>query len=144
MADSAANRAKLTAIAPFFIVRDLLPSIAFYRDQLGFELALVTPEEDPFFALLRRDGVELMIKAILPEIVPLPNSTRHPWARWDAFVHTPAPDSLASEFSARGVSLHAELANTDDQLRGFEVRDPDGYVLFFGCRIDELATGTAT
>ena len=130
--DRDAARSTLTSIAPCFIVRDVTPSIAFYRDRLGFALEFLGPADDPFFAILRRDGVRVMIKAILPHVQPTPNAGQHPWARWDGFVHTADPDALAAEFSARGVGLHAPLADTDDQLRGFEVRDPDGYVLFFG------------
>jgi hypothetical protein len=64
--NDAQTPAKLTLISPFFIVRDIAPSIAFYRDALGFHM------------------------------------------------HVPLGD------------------NTNDGLRGFELRDPDGYVLFFG------------
>jgi catechol 2,3-dioxygenase-like lactoylglutathione lyase family enzyme len=127
-----ATHPTLTSIAPFFIVRDLSPSIAFYRDRLGFELVFATPDDEPFFAILERDDVRIMIKAILPEVHPLPNHKQHPWARWDAFIHTPDPDSLAAEFTSRGVAMHVPLADTDDQLRGFEIQDQDGYVLFFG------------
>jgi catechol 2,3-dioxygenase-like lactoylglutathione lyase family enzyme len=127
-----ATPAVLTSIAPFFIVRDVTPSIAFYRDLLGFEVTFVTPDENPFFAILARDGARIMVKAILPEVLPLPNHARHPWAKWDAFVATPDPDALATELTARGVTFQTPLANTDDQLRGFELQDPDGYVLFFG------------
>ena len=124
--------AALTSIAPFFIVRDVASSVAFYRDALGFQLTYLAPEDNPFFAILRRDRVEIMVKAILPDVHPVPNSKRHPWARWDAFVSTPDPDSLASEFIARGVTMHVPLGDTDDKLRGFELQDPDGYILFFG------------
>jgi len=127
-----ANQPKLTFVSPFFIVRDVRPTIAFYRDQLGFELSYLNSEDDPFFAIVVRDGAQLMLKAIAPEILPQPNATRHPSAAWDAYFHAPDPDGLASELAARGVELHAPLENRDDQLRGFEVRDPDGYVLFFG------------
>jgi hypothetical protein len=41
-------------------------------------------------------------------------------------------DSLASEFSARGIQFHKEIVNRSDGLRGFEVLDHDGYALFFG------------
>lgn len=131
MSDSAAQAA-LTSITPFFIVRDVSPSIAFYRDALGFQLTFLAPEGDPFFAILRRGGAQIMVKAILPDVQPLPNCKRHPWARWDAFISAPDPDSLAAEFIARGVNMHAPLADTDDGLRGFELQDPDGYILFFG------------
>jgi catechol 2,3-dioxygenase-like lactoylglutathione lyase family enzyme len=130
--DDSTTRPRLDSIAPFFIVRDVSPSIAFYRDSLGFQVVHLAPEDDPFFAVLRRDGVQIMIKAILPEVHPKPNGKQHPWAKWDAFVHTADPDSLAAEFVARGVSMSAPLADTEDNLRGFELEDPDGYVLFFG------------
>lgn len=120
------------ASAPFFIVRDVTSSVTFYRDRLGFEVAFLAPEEEPFFALVARGGARFMLKAILPEVLPQPNPTRHEWAPWDAFVHTPNPDGLASELQSRGVAFRKPLGDTEDRLRGFEVQDPDGYVLFFG------------
>jgi hypothetical protein len=44
----------------------------------------------------------------------------------------PDPDALAVELAARGVTFSAPLTDTHDGLRGFELADPDGYVLFFG------------
>ena len=130
--DDSTTRPRLDSIAPFFIVRSVAPSIAFYRDGLGFQVAYVAPEDDPFFAIVRRDGVQIMIKAILPDVPPKPNWKEHPWAAWDAFVHTEDPDAVAAELTARGVSMRTPLADTKDNLRGFELQDPDGYVLFFG------------
>jgi catechol 2,3-dioxygenase-like lactoylglutathione lyase family enzyme len=126
------DRAPLTSIAPFFIVRDVPSAVAFYCDRLGFEVGFMAPDSDPFFAIVERDGARIFVKAILPEVQPTPNPSRHPWARWDAFVHTPAPDALAAELTSRGTPFHEALRDTDDGLRGFEVKDPDGYVLFFG------------
>jgi len=42
------------------------------------------------------------------------------------------PDALAAEFAALGAAFSAPLKDTHDGLRGFEICDPDGYVLFFG------------
>lgn len=42
------------------------------------------------------------------------------------------PDSLATEFGSRGVNFHKKIVDRGDRLRGFEVCDCDGYVLFFG------------
>src|SRR5688500_14090662 len=127
-----ATQALLNFAAPFFIVRDIMPSIAFYRDRLGFEVSFLGPAEDPYFAMVQRDGVWLMLKAITPEVQPIPNPTRHHWARWDAYINTPDPDALADEFASRGVSFHEPLGVNSDNLRGFEVTDADGYVLYFG------------
>lgn len=129
-------RARLDHLAPLFIVRDVMPSIAFYRERLGFEVTFLGPDDDPYFAMLRRDGAWLMLKAITPEVLPAPNPSRHPWARWDAYVHTADPDALAEEFAARGVSFREPLGVNSDGLRGFEVADVDGYVLYFGCPIE--------
>ena len=126
------TQAQLSYIAPFFIVRDVLRSVAFYRDRLGFEVTFLGPDDRPFFAMLMRDGVALMLKAIAPEVPPTPNPSRHHWARWDAYVNAPDPDALAEEFTSRGVSFREPLGINSDGLRGFEVMDPDGYVLYFG------------
>jgi hypothetical protein len=52
--------------------------------------------------------------------------------RWDAYLSVPDPDALAAELAGRGVAFSEPLQDTHDDLRGFEVTDPDGYVLFFG------------
>ncbi len=52
--------------------------------------------------------------------------------RWDAFVYVDAPDALAAEFADHGAPFSTPLEDTHDGLRGFEISDPDGYVLFFG------------
>jgi hypothetical protein len=54
------------------------------------------------------------------------------WARWNAYVYVPDPDALAAEFSSRQVEFSRPLQDDDDGLRGFELEDADGYVLFFG------------
>jgi len=126
------SHAQLEYISPFFIVRDLTASIAFYQDRLGFEVIFLGPEDGPFFAMLRRDGVRLMLKTIAPEVQPTPNPSRHHWARWDAYVYAADPDSLAEEFTSRAVVFREPLGVNSDQLRGFEVMDADGYVLYFG------------
>lgn len=119
------------AISPFFIVSNVDRTIAFYRDRLGFERTFQQPERDPFFAILRRDGAQLFVKSD-GEVAPLPNPKRHPEMRWDAFVYAPDPDALAANFAEHGATFSSPLEDTHDGLRGFEVTDPDGYVLFFG------------
>jgi hypothetical protein len=47
-------------------------------------------------------------------------------------LHVPDPDALAAEFLSRNVEFFEPLKDTDDGLRGFELKDADGYVLFFG------------
>jgi hypothetical protein len=73
-----------------------------------------------------------MLKAVAKEVSALPNRSRHPYARWDAYIHVTDPDALAAELRDRDVTFSAPLTDTDDGLRGFELIDHDGYLLFFG------------
>jgi catechol 2,3-dioxygenase-like lactoylglutathione lyase family enzyme len=125
------DRTNDDTISPFFIVSNIDRTIAFYRQKLGFETTFQEPDRNPFFAIIRRDGAQLFLKS-KAEVIPLPNPKRHPSLRWDAFVYVPDPDGLAAEFVDRGAAFSAPLVDTHDGLRGFELTDPDGYVLFFG------------
>ena len=122
----------LTYVAPCFIVADVKPSVAFYVDKLGFEVRYMGPEEDPFFAIVGRERVSIMLKAIAPDIKPIPNHTRHKWARLDAYISAEDPNALYEEYRSKGVAFHHPLRVDDDNLLGFELADADGYILFFG------------
>ena len=125
---------ELNVIAPFFIVRDVPTALAFYRDRLGFEITFQGPEpNDIFFGIVQRGAAMIMMKAIGVE--PVPNYTRdikQGIARWDAYIGTPDPDALAAEFASRNVEFFTPLGDNSDGLRGFELKDADGYLLFFG------------
>jgi catechol 2,3-dioxygenase-like lactoylglutathione lyase family enzyme len=124
------TRPTIDGISPFFIVRNLAAALAFYRDRLGFTITFRGPEGDEFFGIVRRDGAMILLKDVGLE--PLPNCKRETGARWDAYLHVPDPDALAAEFTSRGVAFSEPLQDTHDGLRGFELKDADGYVLFFG------------
>jgi len=131
---STTRTTRIGGIAPFFLVRHVPTALAFYRDRLGFEVTFQGPDpDDIFFGIVLRDGAEILFKDI--GVAPVPNRTREAGsgsAPWDAFVYVVDPDALAAEFAGRGVEFHAPLADRHDGLRGFEVEDADGYVLFFG------------
>jgi catechol 2,3-dioxygenase-like lactoylglutathione lyase family enzyme len=122
----------LIFISPFFIVSNIKDSVAFYVNKLGFEILYMGPEDDPFYAMVGRDHISIMLKVITEDIKPIPNYTRHEWARWDAYISTEDPDTLFEEFSSSGITFHQPIRDDNDGLRGFEVTDADGYVLFFG------------
>ena len=134
------TRPTIAGISPFFIVADVPAALAFYRDKLGFKVTFRGPTpDDEFFGIVRRDAAVIMFKA-LGEIVDgkevgvdaVPNFGRKPAFCLDAYVEVPDPDALAAEFASRGVSFAAPISDSDDGLRGFVVKDVDGYGLFFG------------
>jgi catechol 2,3-dioxygenase-like lactoylglutathione lyase family enzyme len=134
------TRPRISSISPFFIVADVPAALSFYRDLPGFAVTFRGPiPEDEFFGIVRRDGAMIMFKALGAicdgkEIIvePLPNYSREPAFSWDAYLEVPDPDALAAEFASRGVLFAVPIRDRDDGLRGFEIKDLDGYGLFFG------------
>ena len=128
------NKPEIGGVSPCFIVNDVPSTLSFYRDMLGFEITFQGPEEDDiFFGIVQRDRAMIMFKAIGNE--PVPNHTRDVGKGsppWDAYVYVPDPDALAAEYASREVEFAKRLKDTHDGLRGFEVADVDGYILFFG------------
>lgn len=124
----------IRCISPCFIVKNVPAALAFYRDRLGFDVTFQGPEpDDIFFGIVERGAAMIMFKAV--GIDPVPNHTRdigQGIMRWDAYVCAPDPDALAAEFSSRNVEFFEKVKDTHDGLRGFEVKDPNGYLLFFG------------
>jgi catechol 2,3-dioxygenase-like lactoylglutathione lyase family enzyme len=125
------KRPEVAEVSPLFIVQDVPRSLSFYRDRLGFEVTFQGPAaDDIFFGIVRRGGAMIMFKDL--GVDPLPNYGREPALSWDAYFEVPDPDALAAEFASRNVEFSEPLTDRDDGLRGFAIRDSDGYGLFFG------------
>jgi catechol 2,3-dioxygenase-like lactoylglutathione lyase family enzyme len=131
----------VSSIAPFFIVANVPATLSFYHDKLGFEIAFRGPTpEDEFFGIVRRDGATIMFKALGAirdgkevTVDPVPNFGREPAFSWDAYLDVVDPDALAVEFASRGVRFSVPLTDRGgDGVRGFVIKDIDGYGLFFG------------
>jgi catechol 2,3-dioxygenase-like lactoylglutathione lyase family enzyme len=128
------TKSDISGIAPFFIVKSVPAALTFYRDRLGFDITFQGPEpDDVFFGIVQRGGAMILFKEV--GVDPVPNYTRdikQGIARWDAYVSVSDPDALAAEFTSRNVEFLQPLGDTEDGLRGFELKDADGYILFFG------------
>ena len=125
------DRPEVGGVSPLFIVRNAAAALEFYRDSLGFEITFKgASEDDLFFGIVQRGRAMIMFKDV--DVEPLPNHKRGLEARRDAYIYVPDPDALAAEFASRNVEFSEPLKDTHDGLRGFELKDADGYVLFFG------------
>ena len=128
------NTHQLKAIMPFFIVEDMSETIGFYTEKLSFEVEFkqtLKGDQSPLFCILNRDGASIMFKYVAREVKATPNSEVHDWAPIDAYIATHDPDSLYTEFKENGVEFHRDLEVNHDGLRGFDVKDNNGYVIRF-------------
>lgn len=123
--------ARIDSISPCFIVSDVPQSITFYRDRLGFSVIFQAPDTDPFFAIVLRDNAMLFLKADR-DAHPQPNHLNHHHMKWDAYLSVPNPEALSAEFTANGTTFLKPIGITTENLLGFEIADPDSYILFFG------------
>src|SRR5262249_7764576 len=109
-------------------------AITFYRDVLGFEV-VNTSQPGPRFdwALLRRDGVELMLNTAYEEHArpPAPDSIRIA-AHADTCIYFSCPDVGAAYalLVERGLTSKKPVGQHYG-MKQLYLKDPDGYMLCF-------------
>jgi catechol 2,3-dioxygenase-like lactoylglutathione lyase family enzyme len=133
---------KIEGLAPMLSVFDMPRSIAFYRDVLGFELALTSrPREGDDFdwGLLRHGGMELMLNTAYDKGArpPAPDSER-------TRIHEDAAlffacrdlDALYEHLRAHGIAAKPPTVAYYG-MKQVWLSDPDGYTICFQWRADE-------
>src|SRR5262245_5021591 len=124
---------KVTSLAPQFLVDDLWASIAYYRDQLGFEPDFVY---ESFYASITRDGFPIHLKCA-PKTVS-DRTHRKQNEHLDAHIGVCGIEVLYAEFVSRGARIIRPLELRPWACKDFYVEDPDGYILCFS---EEAAKG---
>lgn len=115
------------------LVEDVLCTVTFYRDVLGFDVVLVGPARGggrPAWALLRRGPAEVLVqaRALLAGTLPLP-ATARPGA---LTLHLESDDLTALYERVRThACLVRPLHAPRPGLRALAVLDPDGVLLVF-------------
>jgi glyoxylase I family protein len=115
------------AVWPLLAVDDLPSSLAFWRDQLGFDLVGQADAKGAiFWCRLVRDGASIMLQAAEDEDGPAALRGRGV----TLYFVCADTDALVEELSARGLSL-APPTLTDYGMRQVFVPEPNGYVVCF-------------
>ena len=123
---AAPNAAKITGIAPQFLVDDLDRSIAYYRDRLGFEHDFTYQS---FYAGVSRDGFTIHLKHA-PKLAA-DRAHRKQNEHLDAYISVSGIRDLFSELQMRGAYVIRPLDERPWACLDFHVEDPDGYILCF-------------
>jgi predicted enzyme related to lactoylglutathione lyase len=118
--------AKITGIAPQFLVEDLDRAIAYYRDRLGFEIDFIY---ESFYAAVSRDGVAIHLKH--GEKSAAERANRKQNEHLDAYIAVSGIRGLFGELQTRGAEVIRPLEQRPWSCLDFYVEDPDGYILCF-------------
>ena len=123
------NSPVLASIIPCFAVADVGATMRWYAVQLGFRVQAV-PEREPYlFAIMVRDGIEIMLQRIeayeKPEIYE-----QREGGVWNAYIRAEGVKDLY-ELVRHRVTIVKPLRRQPYGCWEFEVKDLNGYVLVF-------------
>jgi uncharacterized glyoxalase superfamily protein PhnB len=118
-------------IAPVFFTMNILRTLAYYKDKLGFE-CLGTWQDPPVYAIVARDQHALHFRCSEPSKA---NPDKYEDELLDAYFHVEDADALYAEYVANGVEFTREPADMPWHSREFVVKDCDGRLLAFGSHL---------
>lgn len=126
--------ARLQQVAPVLVVRDIVASVEFWREKLGFETDEIYGDP-PNFAMPSRDEVTIMLaEAPKGQEPPVPN-----WRVLDKcnqiYIWVDDADALYKEVRERGAKIDFTIYTTPWGTREFGVQDLDDYDIAFGQRL---------
>ena len=126
MTEAAPSPARLTGVAPQFLVDDLPAAMAYYRDKLGFEVDFCY---DSFYVGVSRDGCAIHLKHAPKTLGD--RAHRRQNEHLDAYIGVTGVATLHDELRSRGALITRSLEARPWSCTDFYVEDPDGYILCF-------------
>ncbi|GAA0261062.1 VOC family protein [Rhodanobacter caeni] len=116
---------------PVLFVETLAPSLAFWRDRLGFAITTEVPGEDgPAFAILAGNGIELMLQTTA-SLAADPHAAAMDWRgdRSSLFIEVDDIDALAAALD--GCEVVAPRHDTFYGATEIAYREPGGHFVTF-------------
>jgi len=117
------TQATLCGAATVLVVRDVLRSVEYFRDVLGFTVEF-TYGEPTFYAGVGRDGIDIHLQAA--------SETKRQPGHGGVNIFVTDVDALYHELKARGARTLNEPKDYPYGMRDFDVHDLDGNHLCFG------------
>ena len=117
-------------LSPLLAVRDMLATIEFYRNSLGFTMGMAFPDADnPQYADLSKDGMSLMFTTT--ESIGI-GSDEKLGTGVDMYLNIDSDiDEYYNELKRKNVRIMIEIKDEPFGIRDFTVEDINGYKLTF-------------
>ena len=123
-------KAKLIGSAPILLVKDVVASANYYRDQVGFAYERLWGEP-PGFCILHRDEFHLMLSQVEDPTFIVPHY-RAVEKMWNVYFWVDDAKGLYRELRERGATIDYELCEQPYGCLEFGIQDLDGYDIAFG------------
>ena len=118
---------KANCVSPIFHVSDLCAAIDFYHVKLGFDKEFVYGKP-PYYAGVKLGDVILHLNQ------GDEGKTRR--GQGTAYVFCDSVDEYYREIEGRGTEITSKLNAWPYGMRDFQIADPDGNRVCFGCPVD--------
>ena len=122
-------------ITPVLIVQEIEKSLPFWVDRIGFGKTAEVPDEGRLaFAMMERDGAELMIQTVASVLKDEPKfAPKGDTNKASLFIEVQDFDDILGRL--KGYPIEMEDRTTFYGMREIGVRDPDGHIVVFAKRI---------
>lgn len=110
--------------ATVLAVKDVRESIAFYTNKLGFRLSF-SWSDPPTYAVLVRGGVSIHLTERADGLIP---SAEH----CVLYIFVFDVEKIYQQCVDAGVAVMNVPEERDYQMKDFDIKDPDGYIISFG------------
>jgi catechol 2,3-dioxygenase-like lactoylglutathione lyase family enzyme len=115
------------AAYPVLPCSDISRAVQYYRDILGFNVKVVSPDQN--YAIVERGSVELHLDSpVYAREHTVGNAECYVWVKGDI-------DDLHATFASRGALQLHPVADRIYEMRDFSCCDPDGNRITFGAEI---------
>jgi len=110
--------------SPGFYVADMLTSIQWYEDYLGFKCTYKVPSESiPPYAIVTRDGVSIHLSL---------DRSASKIGTGFCYIETNHIDDIYTEFQEAGVIFLRTIEESSYGMRDFVIKDNEGNEISFG------------
>ncbi len=122
-------------VVPVFLVDEVVATVEYYRDKLGFTIDYVYGDPPNYGSVSRGGAVLHFTKSDPPG---RRNGVRRagPGNGVDAFFVVPEVDALHVQFAENGAIVITGPASHEYGMREFKIEDTNGYILVFAAEID--------
>ena len=124
----------VTKITTVLAVETVEPSLEFWERRLGFEVTVTVPHEDKLgFAILLKDGIEVMLQSVASILADLGATTGEVNGR-SAALFIEVADLAAVESALGDYPIEMARRTTFYGMHEIGVREPGGHFIVFAQR----------